>query len=180
MRDNVYTTLIFMLAPLSLASIGGATGIYAPLQHETVEVLAWITPREFIDLFAISRLTPGPSSMLAPLIAWKVIGLSGAIVAMIALYLPSSLLCYFTARVWNQHRGKPWHRACEAGLVPVAAGLVFSGVLALLRIAGSGPLTWATLVVTAALLTWRPKLHPFPFLGAGAVLFLLVNWFQLS
>ena len=88
MRDNIYFTLVALLAPLSLASVGGATGIYAPLQHQTVEALGWLTPREFVDLFAISRLTPGPSSMLAPLIAWKVAGVSAAIVALLALYLP--------------------------------------------------------------------------------------------
>ena len=175
MRDNIYVTLIVLLAPLSLASIGGATGIYAPLQHQSVDVFGWITPREFVDLFAISRLTPGPSSMLAPLIAWKVAGITGATVALVALYLPSSLLCYAVARVWERHRGKPWHRACEAGLTPVAAGLVFSGVAALLRIAGSGPLTWATLALVAGLLTLRPKLHPFYLLGAGAVVFLIVR-----
>ena len=175
MRDNIYLTLIVLLAPLSLASIGGATGIYAPLQHETVDVLGWVTPREFIDLFAISRLTPGPSSMLAPLIAWKVAGVTGALVALVALYLPSSLLCFAVSHVWERHRGKPWHRACEAGLTPVAAGLVFAGVLALLRLAGSGPLTWLTVAFVAGLLTWRPKLHPFPLLGVGAVLFLLVR-----
>ena len=175
MRDNIYFTLVVLLAPLSLASIGGATGIYAPLQHQTVEALGWITPREFVDLFAVSRLTPGPSSMLAPLIAWQVAGLTGAIVAMVALYLPSSLLCFGVARVWERYRGKPWHRAAEKGLVPVAAGLTFAGVAALLRIAGSGPLTWLTLVVVAGLLTWRTKLHPFPLLGTGALLFLLVR-----
>jgi chromate transporter len=177
MRDNIYVTLIVLLAPLSLASIGGATGIYAPLQHETVETFGWLTTREFVDLFAISRLTPGPSSMLAPLIAWKVAGVTGALVALIALYLPSSLLCYGVARVWEKYRGKPWHRACEAGLTPVAAGLVFSGVAALLRIAGSGPLTWFTLILTAGLLTWRPKLHPFWLLGCGALAFFLIRSF---
>ncbi len=175
MRDNIYWQLVVLLAPLSLASIGGATGIYAPLQHQSVEVLGWVSPREFVDLFAISRLTPGPSSMLAPLIAWKVAGLPGALVAAVALYLPSSLLCYGAAQIWERHRERPWRRAAEAGLVPVAAGLTFSGVLALLRIAGSGPLTWVTLACVAGLLTWRPKLHPFALLGAGAVLFLGVR-----
>lgn len=175
MRDNVYLTLVFLLAPLSLASIGGATGIYAPLQHQTVEALGWLTAREFVDLFAISRLTPGPSSMLAPLIAWKVAGVPAAVVALLALYLPSCTLCFLVSRVWERHRGKPWHKACEAGLTPIAAGLTFAGVLALLRIAGSGPLTWVTLAVVAGLLTWKPKLHPFPLLGAGAVLFLLTR-----
>ena len=34
--ENIYLALVTILAPLSIAAIGGATGIYAPLQHETV------------------------------------------------------------------------------------------------------------------------------------------------
>ena len=33
----------------------------------------------------------------------------------------------------------------------------------------------APLAVVAGLLTWKPKLHPFPLLGAGAALFLLTR-----
>jgi chromate transporter len=68
MRESILLKLVIVLAPLSIASIGGATGIYAPLQHELVEAQGWLTPREFLDLFAIARVTPGPSSMLATLI----------------------------------------------------------------------------------------------------------------
>jgi chromate transporter len=175
MRDNVYLTLIAILAPLSLASIGGATSIYAPLQHQTVDTLHWLTPREYLDLFAIARMAPGPSSMLAALIGWKVAGIAGAAIATVAIYLPSSLLCYAIARVWHQHRGKPWHRACEAGLTPVAAGLVLAGALTLLRLAGTTVLAWVTVAVVAALLTWRPKLHPLILLACGAAAFPLTR-----
>ena len=46
-------TILAVLAPLSLVSIGGASSVYAPLQHQTVEVLKWLTPQEFLELFAI-------------------------------------------------------------------------------------------------------------------------------
>ena len=176
MRDeNIYLALITILAPLSIAAIGGATGIYAPLQHQTVELRGWITPREFIDLFAMARLTPGPGSMLAPFIGWKVAGLGGAFVATVALYLPSSLLCFAAARVWNKHRGKPWHRALEAGLTPVAAGLIFSGILALLQLGQTGPLSWITVALVAGLLLLRPKLHPLLLIGCGAAAFFAIH-----
>jgi chromate transporter len=179
MRDSVLLNLVVVLAPLSIAAIGGATGIYAPLQHEAVEVRQWLTPREFLELFAIARVTPGPSSMLATLIGWKLAGLLGAFVATLALYLPSSALCYGVSRTWDRYRGKDWHTALEGGLAPVGAGLVFAGVLAILRLSDAGLLSFAIVIGVAALLTWRPRLHPFLLLAGGAGLVLAADWLRL-
>ena len=175
MRDSLLLKLFLIMAPLSFASIGGATGIYAPLQHEIVDVQQWLTPREFLDLFALARVTPGPGSMLATLIGWKVAGIWGALFATVGLYLPSSAICFSLALVWNRYRGTPWHRACEAGLTPVAAGLVFAGAIVLLQLGSAKPLAWVTVAIVAALLTWRPKLHPLMLIGAGGVIFLLIH-----
>jgi chromate transporter len=176
MRDSDLLTLVVVLAPLSIAAIGGATGIYAPLQHETVAVRHWLTPREFLDLFAVARVTPGPSSMLATLIGWKVAGLAGAIVATLALYVPSSAVVYTVAQVWDRHRGKTWHTALERGLAPVGAGLILAGVLAILRLSDAGPLAAGIVVGVAALMTWRSRLHPFVLLLGSAVLVLAADW----
>lgn len=175
MREEVSLGLLLsialILAPLSIASIGGATAIYAPLQHEVVDVRQWLSGREFLDLFAICRFTPGPSSLLGALIAFKVAGILGALVAMVALYLPSSMLCYGVSRIWASHRGKPWHTAVERGLTPVAAGLIMAGVLALFNLSGGDLLTGAVMVGVAGVLTWKKKMHPFPLLIAGAIAF---------
>lgn len=175
MRDSVLLKIFIVMAPLSFVSIGGATGIYAPLQHDVVDLEKWLTPREFLDLFALARVTPGPGSMLASLIGWKVAGLPGALVATIGLYLPSSALCFGVAKVWSRYRGTPWHKACEAGLTPIAAGLIFAGGLVLLRMEDARPYAWATVAFTAALMTWRPKIHPLILIFTGALIFFAVH-----
>src|ERR1700693_1982406 len=178
MREGSLLALIAILGPLSVASIGGASGIYAPLQHQTVDVLGWLTPHDFIELFAIARVTPGPGTMLATLIGFKVAGLAGAAVATLALFVPSSVICFLVARVWNRYRGRPWHQACESGLAPIGAGLLFAGVVAVLRLgtAGAlGPLSWAVAAAVAALMTWRSRLHPFGLLAGGAALFVAAD-----
>ncbi len=180
MRDSVLLNLVIVLAPLSIAAIGGATGIYAPLQHQVVEVRQWLTPREFLDLFAIARVTPGPSSLLATLIGWKLAGFIGAVVATLALYLPSSALCYAVARTWDRYRGKGWHTALEHGLAPVGAGLVFAGVVTILRLGDAGTLSLGIVVAAAALLLWRPRLHPFFLLAGGAALVLAADWLGMG
>jgi chromate transporter len=176
MRDSPLLALIVIIAPLSFAAIGGAAAIYAPLQYQTVEVMRWLTAREFIDLFAIARVTPGPGSMLATLIGWKVAGFWGALLSTLALYIPSSILCYFVAGAWNRYRGTAWHTALEHGLAPVGAGLIFAGALALLRVGEMGPPAWLLMAAVAGLLTWRPKLHPLLLLLGGAVLFLTIHF----
>jgi len=176
MRDGELLALIAILAPLSIASIGGAASVYAPLQHQTVDVHQWLTGREFVEMFAIARITPGPGTMLATLIGWKVAGLAGALVATLALFLPASVLCYLIARVWTRYRGKPWHEAVEQGLAPIGAGLLFAGVLAILRIGAVGPLSWAAAAGVAGLLVWQPRLHPFVLLIGGGLVFVAIEW----
>jgi chromate transporter len=178
MREASLLTLVAVLAPLSVVSVGGASSIYAPLQHQTVEVLQWLTPQEFIELFAIARVTPGPGSMLATLIGFKVAGLAGAAVATLALFVPSSVICFLVARLWNRYRGRPWHSAFERGLTPIGAGLIFAGVLAMLRLGAGGsmwPLSFGIAVATAALLTWRAGLHPVALVAGGAAVFVAAN-----
>ena len=163
--------LVVVLAPFSLAAIGGGPSIFAPLQHETVNVRHWLTAPDFIDLFAVARAAPGPATMIAALIGWKVDGLIGALVGTLAIFVPSSLLCYGVARVWNAYRGRPWRDALERGLAPVAAGLIFAGALAIFEITESGLIGFAVAAGAVTLLYLRPKIHPFVPLISGAAIF---------
>jgi len=175
MKDNPLLALLAVFIPFSLVSFGGGTSIIAGMQHESVDVHQWISAREFIDLFAISRAAPGPGLMLATLIGWKVSGWAGAIVATLAIFVPSSLLCYTVALVWRRYRGRRWHTALEQGLAPIGIGLVLSGAIAVLRVSGGGALSWVLAFASAALLTWRPKLHPLLVFAVGGAIFVLVR-----
>ena len=163
-----------VFAPLSLLSFGGGNAVIADIAQQSIAVYHWTSEREFADLFALSRAAPGPGSMLATLIGWRVAGIPGALVATIAFYLPSALLVFGAARMWRRWRGSLWHGAIERGLAPIAAGLFLSGGIVVLRAAPAGWPVWAAAIVTtAALLRW-PRLHPVPLLLAGAGLFGLV------
>ncbi|MGH7004042.1 MAG: chromate transporter, partial [Alphaproteobacteria bacterium] len=94
MRLETLVTIALVFIPFSLTSIGGGGAIVAGIQHETVVVHAWLNSRDFLDVFAVSRAAPGPGMMLATVIGWKVAGWLGALVATLALFIPSSLLCY--------------------------------------------------------------------------------------
>jgi chromate transporter len=161
--------LAVVFAPLSLLSIGGGASLLAEIEHQSVAVHSWTTQREFADLFAISRAAPGPGTMLSTLIGWKVAGIPGALTATLALYLPSSLLVYGAARLWSRWRGSLWHTAVERGLAPIAAGLILSGGIAVLRASPGGPAIWAAAIVSTGLILRWPGPSPTVRRRRGAV-----------
>lgn len=174
MRDSPLLHLALVLVPLSLVSLGGGASILAPLHHQTVEVYQWLSQREFVDMFAISRAAPGPGALLVTLIGWKVASWPGALIATIAMFLPSSLLCYGAAHIWNRARGSRIHSALETGLAPVGTGLIIAGSIAVLRASETGPLGWMVAGAATLLLLWR-SLHPLIVLAAGGALFALAT-----
>jgi chromate transporter len=176
MPDDIKTllTLTLVFVPLSLLSIGGGASLLADMEYQSVSVHGWTTAREFADLFAISRAAPGPGTMLSALIGWKAAGWAGALTATVALYLPSSLLIYGVARLWGRWRGSRWHAAVERGLAPIAAGLMLSGGIAVLRISPGGPAVWVAAVVATVLLLRWPRLHQVVLFVASGALFALL------
>ena len=168
MREDTFVALLLVFVPLSLLSVGGGPSILAGLQN-AVAARGWMSQRDFLDLFAIARAAPGPGVLLATLVGWKVAGIPGAIVASLALFVPSSLLYYGVARHWNAHRGKRWHSALERGLAPVAAALILAGSLVILRASGTNYGLWAIAAASTATLLWRPRLNPLWVLAAGGI-----------
>ncbi len=176
MRGNLLWTIFLVAVPLSLLSVGGGSSILAPLDHQAVEVHHWITQRQFVDLFAIARAAPGPGSMIVALVGWKVAGWAGALVGVVGIFLPSSLLCYGVALFWNRYRGTEFHDALETGLAPVGTGLIMAGAFAILHASAAGIPGWAIALTATVVLAWR-DVHPLIILLAGGTVYALFMGF---
>ena len=162
--------LVRIFAPLSLVAFGGGPTIVAEIERQTVVVHGWLTHRDFIDIFAISRVAPGPGILMITLIGWKVAGLLGAIAASFAFYIPSGLLVSGAALLWRRHRTAAWRDKVERGLAPIAIGLIFAGAYSVLNATQGGLLAFATAGISAAVLMWRP-INPFVLLVSGAMIY---------
>ncbi|HEV7322914.1 MAG TPA: chromate transporter [Ensifer sp.] len=167
MRDDAYLGLLAVFVPFSLISIGGGASIISGMEGEVVRARAWLTSREFVELFAISRAAPGPGTMLATLVGWKIAGWGGAVVASLALFVPSSLLCYAVFRLTNAHREKAWHRAMREGLAPVGTGLIIAGVLSILQLSGAVGLTATVAFASAVLVMGLPRIPVLMIIALG-------------
>lgn len=172
------STLLWGLAavftPLSMVTIGGGQSAIADINRQVVDVHHWMTQAQFLDAFAISRMAPGPGSLLVTLIGWQVAGFWGAVVATLSIFAPTAVLIYGVAHLWSRNREAPWKRALETGLRPVAAGMILAATYVLIReLAGGWIAQVLVLVSTAVFLT--SKISPLIVLSLGAVVFIALH-----
>lgn len=162
--------LFAVFAPLSFLTVGGGQSILPDIHRQAVDSYGWITDAQFLDYFALSRIAPGPASLLVTLIGWHVDGWAGAIVASFAIFVPCSILIYGLAHIWARYRSSIAVRAIEAGLVPVAAGMILASSCTILRAAEGGAWAWAVAAVSTLALVFT-RISPFLMLGVGALIF---------
>ena len=154
---------------LSLLSIGGANSIIPEIHLRAVEIEGWLTSEDFTQMYALSQAAPGPNVLIVSLIGWKAAGYIGAIVAMVAMCAPSSLMTYQVANAWERFRDAPWRIATQSALTPITVGLILASGYVLTRTIDH---EWTAYVATAAtaLVALLTRVHPLWFLGVAAVL----------
>jgi chromate transporter len=168
MTGGPLPTLAALFAELSMLAVGGANTLVPEMQRR-VAAEGWIGPAEFGALFALAQAAPGPNMLVITLIGWRVAGLWGAIVATGAFIVPSGILTYVIAGVWERFREARWRRVAQAGLTPVTVGLVMAAAVALCRAAITDVPTLLVVLATAGVLL-ATRLHPLWLLGVGAAL----------
>lgn len=162
-----------MFSVLSLLAFGGGAAVLPDMQRQAVDVHHWLTSREFLDMFALSRAIP-PGSMIVVLIGQKTAGIAGAVVALLAMFGPSSLLAYAVARLWHRTGGAAWRETLERALAPVSIGVTIASGIAIARTTEHDPAAYAVTVVTTLLLSLT-RLHPLAVMGGGAVVLALTG-----
>ena len=103
--DNILLTLLLIIAPLSLLSVGGGQAILPEVHRQMVLIHGFVTETQFVTDFTISKMAPGPTSLMISLLGWQAAGWQGMVVATIAIFTPSSVLVLLMARIWSRHSG---------------------------------------------------------------------------
>jgi chromate transporter len=166
---NPVWTLAWTFGVMSLFAVGGANSALPEMHRVAVDVRHWLTDKQFADAFAISQLSPGPNVLIVTLIGYSVAGVTGALVATLAMCLPTALMAYGVSRILTKSSHSRWPAIIQAALVPLSIGLMGASgyILAL-----ASDHTWVAALVTvgAAVLASATKLNPFWMLLAGGSL----------
>ena len=154
---------------LSMISVGGMPSVMPEMQRFVVDVRGWVTPSEFIQAFAVGQAAPGPNVLIASLIGWKVAGLGGAFVALIAFCLPAAVIAWWVAELWDRFKDSPWRSAIQRAIAPIVVGMILSGGAVLATPDSPDWRLWLIAGLSAAGML-ATRLNPLWLLAGGGVL----------
>jgi len=104
----------------TMLGYGGGPSIIPLYEHEVVGKFAWMSQEEFGQALAFGNALPGPiATKLAAYIGFKVAGWPGALVAIVAVVLPTALLMVLLVGLMSRLSGNPVIKGMIRGVQPV-------------------------------------------------------------
>ena len=152
-------------------TFGGGDPTMAMLQRELIG-REWITRADFALAYSLARVTPG-TNVLAFCAATgaRVLGLAGALAAVLAVTLPSAILAVLLTRGFETWRTNPWAMAAIGGTVAAVSGMMWASVWSLVKPYVSLRGGWRVLLFTggAFLAAWKFHVTPVPVILVAAL-----------
>ena len=138
------------------------------LEGDFVGRLGWLTQQQLVDAVSVGQVTPGPVFTTATFVGYLVAGFWGAVLATVAIFLPSFVFVGLLTRVVGWLRARRWTSVLLDGLNVTALALIL-GVAGDLAREGL-TVWWAPVLVAATLvLLWRTRLNSGWFVLAGGL-----------
>ena len=139
-------------------TFGGGFVMIPLLEHEVVDQAGWLSSQEFADGMALGQVTPGPVVITATFIGFSAAGLAGAVLATVAIFLPSFLIASSAARYLEQFRTNRQVNAFLKGLAPAVLGMLLAAAISLGRAGIVSPVGMVIAGLSCAAILWlRPN-----------------------
>ena len=159
--------LFLAFSRISVSSFGGAI-FWA--RRELVERQRWLTEREFVEVFTLGQLLPGPNVLnVTVIVGHRFAGWTGAAAAVAGFLGWPCLIIVGMGTLYQHYGALPQVQQALTGMSSVAAGLLFATVIKLAQVlprswrpwlfgalafVGVGVLRWPLLWVMGALAPW--------------------------
>jgi chromate transporter len=126
--------LLWIWTLIGVQSFGGGSATLFLIRRVAVEQNQWLTDEELSRYWGICQIAPGINILgLVILIGFRVSGITGAVVALGGLLIPSAAITAALTAVYSGIRDLPVVRAAIAGIVPATVGLGLLMAYSMLR-----------------------------------------------
>jgi chromate transporter len=123
--------LFLTFSGLSLQSFGGAIAL---IERAVVRRKRWLSAEEFIGLFGISQVLPGPSGVsFCVLLGDRFFGVRGAIAAVSGFLLPPAVVMLVIASLFQQFHHLPQVQGALHGMAAAATGFIGATLVRMCR-----------------------------------------------
>lgn len=130
------------------ALVFGGGHVVLPLLHEEVVTRGWVDEDHFVAGYGAAQALPGPlftfaaylGATIGPPIGgldsggvWPPGGVTGALIATVAIFLPGFLLVFAALPSWGALRTRPWAQRTLRGVNAAVVGLLLAALVGIAR-----------------------------------------------
>ena len=167
-RGNLREVASFFLK-LGLLAYGGAAGHVAMMRRELVDRRKWISEQDFLDLFGIMNLIPGPSSTETVIaLGYFRAGWPALILAGVLFILPAMLMILALSWAYVRYGTLPAAQWILYGINPMVIAIIADALLSLGRTALKT--VWLALMAAASLALYFTGVSIVAIIAVTAVL----------
>ncbi|MCG0275763.1 MAG: chromate transporter [Thermosediminibacteraceae bacterium] len=128
----IYIKLFLVFFKIGLFSFGGGYAMIPFIQKEIIDINGWLTLEQFMDIIAISQMTPGPIAVnAATFVGYRIAGFWGATSATLGVTLPSVIIILFLAFMITKYRALKWVDYFFLGIRPAVIALIVKAAYSL-------------------------------------------------
>ena len=128
--------LFLSFAKVGLFCIGGGYASLPLIQEEVVNRFAWLSMNEFVDIFTISQMTPGPIGInAATFVGSKVAGIPGSVAATAGFVFPSVVIVLLLGYLYYHYGNVGPIRGVLNALRPAVVALIGNAGIGILLLA---------------------------------------------
>lgn len=147
---------------------GSGYVLLAFLRSDFVNQFGWLTDQQLLDAVAIGQVTPGPVFTTATFIGYLLAGVPGALLATLAIFIPSFAFVAASHPFIPRLRASPWFSGILDGVNVASTALMAGVTIQLAQAALIDAVTILILAVTAVLL-FRLKVNTTWLIAGGAL-----------
>lgn len=162
-------TLFFTFLKIGSVLYGSGYVLLAFLRSDFVVRLGWLNNQQLLDAIAAGQVTPGPVFTSATFVGYLLGGWSSALLATLAIFLPSFFFVALLSRFLPQLRKSSWAGAFLDGVNVASLGLM-AGVGWELGRAAMVDIFAAVLAVSAFIAVFRLKVNSAWLILGGSLL----------
>jgi chromate transporter len=149
-------------------TFGSGLAVVPFLHQGLVDDHHWLSQQQFVDCVALGIISPGPVVIIGTVAGYLVFGLTGAVVATVAIFLPAFVFLVALGRTYRRHAEHARVKGFVSGATAAASGAIAGAAIVIAKGIVDDAASVAIVLVGLVVLMQKRVRVPEPALIAAA------------
>lgn len=167
--------IFLVFVKIGSVSFGGGYAMLPFIEQEVIVTNGWLTPLEFLDVLAISQITPGPIAInSATFIGFKHLGFLGGLFATTGIVLGPFIFMSIVSRFMEKYKSSSLMKNILSYIKPITVALILSTTYSTFLKSVIDFKSFLIFIASAILLQYT-KIHPIAIILLFGIIGIILN-----